>query len=404
MPSSISNSESNGTDPVMSTGEKFDRPGFVRLTASDRPGIAQPVPERDVPDKAWGKIWLIAALIFLGLMAAWEFYWRDYGATASYRNSKGAWAEQRRRIDTGEGQQLVLIGSSRVLFDIQLPVWENATGERPIQLAIEGTSALPVLEDLAEDESFTGRLLVGVTPDLFFTGFAYRGGVVPYYHKQGPSQRSGHWLSKQLLEPYFAFYDGDFALATVIERQAWPLRKGVRMRTDVRKLMVSPDPDRNTHMWNKVENDPVYRTMARNIWKQRFAGPPPPVMDTPEKLHKLVNTQIDRAVAATAKLRKRGARIVFVRLPSGGDYYAFEQKVFPRAKTWDVLLERTQVFGIHFEDYATLQGYETPEWSHLSTAEATRFTAAIVPIVETRFASPVAEPSPADPPGSVVLK
>ena len=50
----------------------------------------------------------------------------------------------------GEGNKTVLIGSSRVLFDVQLPVWEKLAGERPIQLAIEGTSSVPVLEDLAE--------------------------------------------------------------------------------------------------------------------------------------------------------------------------------------------------------------------------------------------------------------
>ena len=67
----------------------------------------------------------------------------SFGATPGYRNSNGAWAEQRRRIDTGEGGKTVLIGSSRVMFDVQLPVWERIAGERPIQLAIEGTSPVP---------------------------------------------------------------------------------------------------------------------------------------------------------------------------------------------------------------------------------------------------------------------
>ena len=83
--------------------EHFQRPGFVRLTASDRPGVAQPVPERDIPPQPWGKILLGALTLFLLLMAGWDWYWRSYGATPGYRNSNGAWAEQRRRIDTGAG-------------------------------------------------------------------------------------------------------------------------------------------------------------------------------------------------------------------------------------------------------------------------------------------------------------
>lgn len=374
------------SDGSGATVERFERPGFVRLTASDRPGVAQPVPERDIPPQPWGKILLGALALFLLLMAGWEWYWRAFGATPSYRNSNGAWAEQRRRIDTGEGGKTVLIGSSRILFDVQLPVWEDATGERPIQLALEGTSAVPALEDLAADPAFTGRLVVGVAPDLFFSGFAYRGEAISHFHKQGPSQRSGHWLSKHLLEPYFAFYDPDFALATVVRRQDWPLRPGEHRSTLVRKLMVQDSGDRNTHMWRKVEVDTQYRALARSIWAEEFSGPPPPMMDTPEKARKLMETQIERATKAIATLRARGVRVVFVRPPSAGEYYAFEQKILPRARTWDVLLQRTDTPGIHFEDYPQLQGYELPEWSHLAAADARRFTTALAPLVEREFA------------------
>ena len=375
MPSSTFNSDNT---------PHSERPGFVRLTASDRPGVAQPVPERDIPAKPWGTILIGATLMFIVMLVAWELYWRDYGVTPSYRNSNGSWAAQRRRIDNGEGNKTVLIGSSRILFDVQLPVWEKATGERPIQLALEGTSAVPAMEDLADDPNFTGRLVIGVAPDLFFSGFAYRGDVIPYYHKQGPSQRSGHWISKKLFEPYAAFYDPDFALATVIRRQDWPLRDGTKKNTRVRKLLVQEE-DRNTHMWRKVEVDPEYRALARSIWAENFVGPPPPMMDTPEKLQKLVAKQITRAEVAIKKLRARGVQIVFVRPPSNGEYYAFEQKVFPRATTWDVLLKRTNTPGINFEDYPEMQNYELPEWSHLTAADANKFTEVLVPIVEREF-------------------
>ena len=185
MPSSISSSE------------LLVRPGFVRLTAADRPGVAQPVPERDIPVQPWGRILLGAALLFVLLMAGWEYYWRAFGAVPGYHNGNDAWALQRRRIDEGEGDKTVLAGSSRVLFDSQLPVWEQVTGDRPIQLALEGTSAVPVLEDLAADPKFTGRILAGVAPDLFFSGYAYRGAAIGYYHKEGPSQRIGTWLARR---------------------------------------------------------------------------------------------------------------------------------------------------------------------------------------------------------------
>ena len=374
MPSSTSSSEA----PL--------RPAFVpvRLTASDRPGVAQPVPVRDIPAQRWGAILVGAAVLFVALMAGWELYWRAFGVTPSYRNSDGQWLVQRRRIDAGEGGATVLIGASRILFDTSLPVWEKTTGKRPIQLALEGTSPVPIMENLADDPNFTGRLLVDVSPDVMFSGFAYRGSVLPYLHDQTPAQRIGDWLSMHVLEPVFAFYDPDFALPTVVGRQAWPARPGLKSHTMVRKL-ADHDLDRNTRMWDKVVSDPEYRALARRIWAEDF-GEPLPGMETPEKSQKVIDGEIAKAVAAIEKLRARGVRVVFVRPPSAGEYYAYEQRYLPRANTWDLLLQRTGAPGIYFEDYPELQGYELPEWSHMSPPEAERFTAALVPIVEREFA------------------
>jgi hypothetical protein len=263
---------------------------------------------------------------------------------------------------------------------VQLPVWERITGERPIQLGLEGTSPLPVLDDLADDPAFTGRVLVDATPDLFFSGYAYRGEAVRHYHARGPSQRIGHWLSKHLLETRLAFYDPDFALPVVLRRQAWPARPGVRGYAPVRKLMVM-DADRNTRIWPRVEHDAAYRALAQQIWAQGFGGPLPG-MDTPEKKRAAIEAQLKRAVAAVRKLEARGVQVVFVRPPSGGEYYAYEEKHLPRAETWELLLARTGRPGVHFEDHASMRGLELPEWSHLTARDAERYTEALATEIE----------------------
>jgi hypothetical protein len=358
------------------------RGDYARVTAADRPGVAQPVPLREVPQQPWGRIFVGALLLFAVLVGGWEWYWRAFGVVPGIRNSDGLWAIQRRRIDSGEGDATVAVGASRMYFDLQLPVWEKLDGKRPIQLAFEGTSPVPFLENLAADPKFTGRLLIGVAPELFFSGYAYRGAALKYYQKESPSQRVGQWLSMRLIEPLFAFYDHDFALATVLKRQDWPARAGKHEHMDVRKLSVS-EADRNTHLWDKVENDPDYKALARKIWLQDFA--PSEDDPPPEKLQQLVTEQIDRAVAAVITLRARGVKVLFVRPPSTGPYLEYDNKLFPRAKTWDVLLARSGAQGIHFEDYPELQGLELPEWSHLTHADADRFTAALHQIVVRDF-------------------
>ena len=363
------------------------RPGFVRQTASDRPGVAQPVPERDIPERAWGPIWIGAVVLALLLTGAWEWHWRAYGAIPSYRNSDGQWIQQRRRIDNGEGDALVLVGSSRTMFDMQLPVWKKVTGEQPIQLALEGTSGLPVMEDLAKDPKFHGRLMVGVATSLFFTGGNGRFKTLKDWRKQTPTKRMGTWLSMRFIEPYFAFDDPDFALETVMARWPWPTRTGKPAYEDVRKLSMS-DEDRNAYMWPKVVDDKAYRDMARHIWSQLWSGPykVPTTKKAMAKMTKTADEALDRAVKAVRELRAHGARVVFVRQPVIGPYFAFENRIEPPAETWERLLKRTGAPGISFTDDPQLQGFKPPEWSHLKHADARIYTARLAPKVEQLFA------------------
>jgi hypothetical protein len=158
----------------------------------------------------------------------------------------------------------------------------------------------------------------------------------------------------------------------------------------VRKLAVN-DLDRNTRMWDKVVSDAEYRALARRIWAEDFTEAPPG-MDTPEKAQTVIDGEIAKAVASIEKLRAHGVRVMFVRPPGAGEYYAYEQRYLPRANTWDLLLQRTGAPGVYFEDYPELQGYELPEWSHMSPSEAARFTARLAPIVEREFAKLEANP------------
>ncbi len=376
MPSSIFSSRHTEVSEAMAT----------RATAADRPGVAQPVPQRPVPNLPWRGMFFATTAIALLLVGGWEWYWRDYGVVPSYRDDSALWAIQRRRIDATGREATVLVASSRIFFDVQLPVWEHLSGHRPIQLAIVGTSPLFALEDLADDPNFRGRVLVGIAPSVFFSGHEHRSGWLKDFRHQSPSDRAGKWLSMHLVEPYLAFYDDDFALFTVLKRQGWPARPGLDSYTEVRKLS-NTEADRNNRMWSKLEDDAQYRALARRVWAQNFNDPPPTAAEAAENKRTL-DTQIARAAAAVAKLRGRNVPVLFLREPSAGEFLAFEQRAFPRATTWDVLLAKTGAPGIHFEDYPELQGFNMPEWSHMTGADADRFTAALYAVIEREYGRP----------------
>ena len=374
---------------------------YARQTAADRPGVAQPVPLRPVPLQPWGAMLLGAVVLAAVLLGGWEWHWRAYGVHPNLNNDFGLWAIERRRIDAGEGDATVLLGSSRVYFDIQLPVWERLAGRAPIQLSFEGTSPVTALEDLAADPKFTGRLLLGISPQVFFQGIGANAGAVKFTHKESPSQYVGQWLSMYLIEPYFASDDTDFALDTVLARQPWPQRPGRPWYISIRKLSDT-QARRNTYLWDKVENDPQYRELARKIWRQGFQ--PRPGGPGPEEVRKTAQEQIARTARAIATLRARGVQVLLIRLPSSGEFLAYENRDFPRQSTWDVLLKASAAPGIYFEDYPELQGYYLPEWSHMTRSEAERFTATVYALIMRNFWGPgaaaaaaVSEVSPAVP-------
>ncbi len=335
---------------------------------------------RPLPEKSLGTGALIAVIVAILLMGGWEAYWRDNGSEPAYRNSDGLWAIQRRRIDHGEGNKTVLVGSSRIFFDTQLDVWERESGERPIQLALEGTSPVSLMEDLADDPDFTGTLIVGVSPDMMFTGFEYRGTAFKQYHEESPSQWLGQQIS-MLVEPHLAFYHYDYSLFTVIKRQTLPERDGVEVELDVRRL-ATYEKDRATRMWSKLETDEAYAELAKRIWAQGFV----PVEERDEEwlseASENRDTQIELAVTATKKLQARGVEVIFLRNPSEGHYAISEPMYAPRAGNWDVLIEQSGALGIHWEDHEELQSYWMPEWSHMSGSEADRYTEALYHVIE----------------------
>ena len=246
--------------------------------------------------------------------------------------------------------------------------------------------SLFALEDLADDPKFKGRLLIGIAPDVFFSGYMSRKDVLKYLRHESPSERVGKWLSIHCVEPYLAFYNEDFALFKVIRRQPWPLRPGRNPGLQVRKLSDT-EADRNTHLWDKLERDPQYRALARRIWAQDFHDPAATPAEAAEN-QKTWEQQIARTAVAVKKLTARGIPVVFVRHPSSGEYLAYENRDFPRARTWDVLMANVKVPGLYFEDYPQLREFNAPEWSHLSKTDAPGYTEALYRLIEKTVGQP----------------
>ncbi len=336
---------------------------------------------RETPTGRWAAIGWLTLVLVMTAMAAWEWKIRSLGLhPGDLDDSVSHWAVERRKLVTGAHDNVVIFGSSRILFDTDLDSWQAMTGRRPIQLALPGTNPRSFLVRFAEEATeFKGLVIVGVTPELYFSPlvsvFPEYQTLQDYWQDESPSKRSGHWLGLWLSER-FAFLDNEYTLGKLIERVKMPEREGVRgPYYGVWKLSES-FAGRQTRMWPRLETDPWLQAHAKKVWRGFDRGPLPAP---------LVALAIEESRVAVAKIRARGGEVMFIRSPSEGEYYARELRNTPRASTWDALLRETGAFGIHFDDHPEMQGLELPEWSHLSRESAERFTRAYVRVLGERY-------------------
>jgi hypothetical protein len=343
-------------------------PAGLRLTASDRPGQAQPVPARDIPNQPWGRILAGVAIALLAGVAALELNGRRLQLRAGdIDNSEVAWVRER---DRSAGAAVAIVGDSRILFDTDLDRFEALTGVRPVQLAIHGTSALTLLEDAASNEDFRGLLIVGLSDTMFFMPFDGYGAYVRRRHDfKSPSGRASATLDN-MLQRRLAFLDSSYRFSVLAHRLDPDFRAGVEgPKHDIWKL-AEVGEQRHTWMWPRIETDQRLLGHARWAWKgfkEKFPYTP-----------KLIAKGHKRARIAVDRIRARGGDVIFVRPPSSPELRVNEEAQVSKAKGWEVLLRNTRSPGVHFDDLAAARDLPLPEWSHLNRKCATVYTDAYV--------------------------
>jgi hypothetical protein len=323
---------------------------------------------------------VIAALLSLAGLTSWEMYWRSQGKIPDLDDDKNLWADQRARVNYLTKEDVVLLGSSRVLFDIQLNEWEKATGKRPVQLATAGGMPLPMFRDIVENTDFNGTLVVGVTPGIFFfntdpKSFCWNRSKyrIDYFHKRTYAQRLNHFLSVPLQK--------NLTLVSVSEER-WA--DDIDLRSLIRNIKIGNrveeyppfysfqyiDEDRNVRMSERCVRDTAFANTIKRVWMTDAGSPPPQKEET-----------ISYFLQDAKKFMDRGGNLILLRCPSSGFYYDEETKNQPRAAFWDELVKRTGAKGYYYEDYDQLKYFECPEWSHLSADDADIFTRELLKIM-----------------------
>jgi hypothetical protein len=341
--------------------------------------------ERPIPELPWRGLTVAVVLMVIAATCAWEFYCRSIGYGPTLNDNEDLWTAARRRV---KPESIVIIGDSRGWYDLDLDELQKGLGKRPVQLAIGGSCAYPVLADLANDENFHGTIICSVVPRLFFappgTPPMERGEkAVRRSHTQTPAQRASQYLARPLEEHVAFLKQEELTLDELLKRLPIPNRPYAQVPPRLPPYFGTLDRERRARMIEECAQPGKLQSTIQQIWLPLFTPPPPPSYIPKDffmaKMKEAIEQRFHDVVAAVQKLRARGGKIVFVRLPHSGGLKALEDRDTPRAQTWDPLLKGTAAPGISYEDYPELSGFNCPEWSHLSAGDSVEFSKRLVP-------------------------
>ncbi|MBI1193752.1 MAG: hypothetical protein GC205_11355 [Bacteroidetes bacterium] len=330
----------------------------------------------------------LALVLALLALVSWEVYLRSQGRVPDLNDDKNLWARERAKVDKLTNEDVILTGSSRVLFDVQLYKWERLTSRKPLQLASPGSSPLPVFHDLVQNTDFAGTIVVGVTEGLFFSTtfpeaqpWARAQNKVDHYHNRTYAQRLNFALSLP--------FQKNLALVSINEEE-WPDDTNLKALLTRIQLgnrsgeepfppfnnFAHADDIRNTRMSERTATDTAFAGSVQRVWMAmgRFHR-------EPEKEATLAYFLED-----ARKFTARGGNLILLRCPSSGPLAERESKGFPRELFWDELVNQSGARAYHYKDYESLSQFECPEWSHLSGPDADVFTSEWVSILKQDIA------------------
>ena len=345
--------------------------------------------ERVIPPLPWRGLAFAAALLTLGATVAWEIRARAWGYAPGLNDTSDLWADAREQV---KPDSIVVMGDSRALFDMDLDALQQGLGRRPVQLALVGSCPYPILENLANDETFHGTVISSLIP----LGWLAPPPAPPYknslralkrYRERNAAQRAGHHLG-MFLEEHLAFMkQEDLTLEQLLKQLPIPNRAYAQVGPRLPPYFQTTDRDRRTRMTDSCAQPGPLQERVKNVWLPLFTPPPPPPFVPPEAFAKGMGETIEKrfadTVTAVKKIQARGGKVVFVRFPMNEPLKDLEDKLTPKAGPWTRIINETGAPGIYFEDYPELAGFVCPEWSHLSGPDSVEFTKRLVPHLRT---------------------
>ena len=345
-----------------------------------------------LPHLTWPPILLGAVLILIAFIAAMELQLAAKGFHPTVMDSEALWQAERARAQTLGERALIIVGASRVQLGLNLDVLRQITGLEPVQLAIDGTSSLPVLEGLARDPNIRGTVLVDYYDPMLEPEIAHdRAYIYEEHFEKSVTTRllpNYAWIENNLSQRWRrmlrSYADGSRPLTSLLTR--------IFGNAVPQYLITLPDRSRLADYRQVDMPGFYYGRVIRELGESEIRLSPGA---TYNDLQRLLESRIeqlqprDGVVSMSQErlkyldslvraIQERGGRVIFVVMPASGMVRDIERRWYPRSRFWDRLVAQTSARTIHFEDVPSLRDFECLDGSHLDYRDQVRFTTALI--------------------------
>ena len=340
-------------------------------------------------------IWVIAGgfLMLLAYVGITESALSKKGFSPTVNDTEALWLNQRERASSLGERALILVGASRIQLDLDLSVLRQKTGLEPVQLAIDGSSYVPVLQGLARDPTIRGVVVVDLMPGPVTFEVGPTGASQRYQSEydafsagnfQWPTYRtSDAWLARVIRPRLINFADGGRPWDSLVNRLT-------NLKTSPQYLSTFADRSRQADYQRVAMPDFYLRRVHRHIGSPAEIDINQATDQVARQLTEYIgrlhptpeNAQTEKGLLeledAVAAIQSRGGKVVIIGMPTSGLIQEADSRRFPRALYWDRVAANTSAHTIHWEDHPSFTGFVCPDGSHLDKRDTVAFSNAFV--------------------------
>lgn len=310
----------------------------------------------------WGSVYIVALLVALAAVMGAENYWRERNYQPALLDSIALWSVQRDQVAAYGDRALVFVGASRTLYGIDLPtIREHWPQYRPVMLAVNGHYPLNMLGSLAQDEQFTGTVIVDIdSRGLAKYNHSMQDDYIGYYANLWSPAHKFHRLLLNYWQENMVIAGPRFGLADSVSRL---LGKGHMPFV----ANFATERDRNSTLdFSVVDASILAANFAQGLKENLEDQPPPEPQQWLDDLAHVANW--------VARIHQRGGKVIFYTPPVTGAQYSLAEEAYPRKRYWDAFIARYGFNSLLAEDIPEMAGIALPDESHMDRTQKPAYT------------------------------